>query len=75
MEDETTSRLDRAAMMHGAIRCLARFDIELAQQPAKRDPRAFMANTDPDRAIFIMRTHGNHRPLEARVCHSRHCQQ
>jgi adenosylhomocysteinase len=37
MEDETTSRLDRAAMMHGAIRCLARFELYTKGDDYKND--------------------------------------
>jgi hypothetical protein len=75
MEDEPPARLDRATMMHSAIRRLARIDFELAKQGPEANARPLMTNPDSDRAILIVDAQGNHRPLEARIGHSRHRQQ
>jgi hypothetical protein len=75
VKHEPASRLDRAAVVDRAVGRLARVDVELAQEAAQADPGALVADADPDRAIFVMDAHRDHRPLEARVGHSRHRQQ
>jgi hypothetical protein len=75
MDHEPASGLDRAAVVDRAVRRLARVDLELPQQPAEGDSRALVADADPDRAVFVMRAHRDHRPLEPRIRHPGHCQQ
>ena len=75
MEDEAAPRLDRPAMMDRAVGRFAGIDVELAKQAAKTDPGALVADADTDRALLVMRTHRDHRPLESRVGHARHRQQ
>jgi hypothetical protein len=72
VEDEAPPRLDGTAMVHGAIRCLAGLDVQLAKEPTEADAGALVADTDADRAILVVHAQGDHRALEARVCHSRH---
>jgi hypothetical protein len=62
-------------VVNGAIRRLARIDVELAEKASERDSGALVTDADPDGAVFIMRAHGNHCPLEPRVGHPRHRQQ
>jgi hypothetical protein len=75
MEDEAPPRLNRATVMNGAIRRLAGVEIQLFQESAEPETRALVADSDSDRAIFVMDAHRNHRPLEARIGHAGHCEQ
>ena len=75
MEDEAPARLDRAAVMDRAIRRICRIDIELSKQHTKADAGPLVADSDPDGAIFVVHAQCNDRALEARIGHSRHCQQ
>jgi hypothetical protein len=75
MEHEAPPRLDRAAMVDCAVRRFSWIDLELAKQAAEADPRALVADADPDGAILVMNAHRDDCALEARVGHSRHCQQ
>ncbi len=75
MEDEAPARLDRPAVMDRAIGRLARIDVELLEQSAEADPGALVADADPDGAVLVMDAERDHRPLEARIGHSRHRQQ
>jgi hypothetical protein len=61
--------------MDRAFGRFARLNIELPEQLAEADARALVADADPDGAILVMDAHGDHRPLEPWVGHSRHCQQ
>ena len=54
MEDEAAAGLDRPAMMDRDVGRIARFDVELAQQAAKADSGALVADADPDGAVFIV---------------------
>jgi hypothetical protein len=74
MEDETPARLYRAAMVHRAIRRLARVDLELLQETAEAYPGALVADADANGAILVVNTHGDDRALKARVGHSGHCE-
>ncbi len=75
MQDEAPSRLDRAAVVHGAVWRLARIQLELPQQAAEADAGALVADADPDRAILVMDAERDDRALEPRVGHSRHREQ
>jgi hypothetical protein len=75
MEHEPAPRLDGSAVMDGDVRRLSRIDLELAQQCAKADARALVADADADRAVFVVDAHGDDRTLEPRVGHSGHRQQ
>jgi hypothetical protein len=61
--------------MDGAVGRFSRLEVELLQQPAKADPGTLVANADPDRSVFVVNAHRDHRPFEPRVRHSRHCQE
>jgi hypothetical protein len=75
MEDEAATGLYRSAMVDGAIRCFPRIDVELAEKPSESYPRALVADSDADRAIFIVDAQGDNCPLEPRIGHPRHCKQ
>src|SRR5438270_12618537 len=75
MKDEPPPRLDRTTVMDGAVRRFARVDVELAQETAEADSGALVADSDSDRAILIVGAHCDRRAFEARIGHSRHCQQ
>ena len=59
MEDKAPPRLDRAAVVDGAVGRLARFDVELPKQRAKADACTLVADADPDCAILVMRAQGD----------------
>ena len=60
--------------MHGAIGRLARVDVELAKEATEADAGALVSDSDADRAILVVHAQGDHCALEARVCHSGHCE-
>src|SRR5258708_36524853 len=66
MEHETAARFDRSAVMDGAVWRLAGLNFQLSKKSSKRDPSALVADTDPDRAILVVRAHCNHCPLKPR---------
>ena len=57
------------------IRRLSRIDLELPQKSTKGDARALVPDTNANRAILVVNAHRYDGALEARVGHSRHCQQ
>ncbi len=75
MEDEAPARLDRAAMMHRAIRRVAGIDIELPEQRPEPHPGALLADADADGAILVVNAQRDYRALEARIGHPGHGQQ
>ena len=72
MKDKAPSRLDWPAMVNGAIGRFTRLNVELLQKAAEPHAGSFVADADPNGAVFVMNTHGNHRPLEAGIGHSGH---
>jgi hypothetical protein len=75
VEDEAPPRLDRAAMMHGAIGRLTRVDVQLLQKAAEAQAGSLVPYADADGAILVMYAKRNHCPLETRIGHSGHRQQ
>jgi hypothetical protein len=75
MEDETSPRLDRAAVMDCHIRSLAGVEVELLQECPEFQAGPFVANSHSDGPILVMDAHRDHGPLEPRVGHSRHRQE
>jgi hypothetical protein len=75
MKDETASGFDGAAVMHRDVRGFSGIEIELFEQRPELEPGPLLPDSDSNRAILIMDAHRDHGAFEARVRHSRHCQQ
>jgi len=60
---------------HRSIGRLAWIEPKLLQQAPNADAGSLVTDANPHRAILVMNAHGDHRPLEARVGHSRHRQE
>src|SRR5690348_1960504 len=72
MENEAAARFDGAAVVHGAVGCLPRLDLELAQEAPKGDSRPLVPDAHADRAILVVHAHRDHGTLESRIGHSGH---
>ncbi len=75
MEHEAAARLDRPAVVDRAVRRLPRLQPQLLQETAQAKAGPLVADPDADGAVLVMRADGDHRPLEARIGHSRHGQE
>jgi hypothetical protein len=58
----------------GAVRGIARLDLELPKQTAEADARALVADADADCSILVVDADGDHGTFESRVGHSGHCE-